>query len=266
VSVVSWRSALAADSSRIGLWVVSASPIVAEIVGMSGADWILLDAEHSPNDVSVLLPQLQVLGAAPVFTVVRTPSRDRAAIGRILDAGARGIMVPMIESAEHAAEVAAAVRYPPAGTRGVGGGFARAARWNGISDYLEVADESISLIAQIETAAGIAALPEILDTPGFDGYFFGPADLAASMGLLGQPRHPDVQRAVLDGIALVRSRGRVAGVNAFAEADAKAYEQAGARLLAVGADVTLLGSGSVALVDRFRSTPRDPVARSEERR
>lgn len=254
IGTAEWRRALASDEALIGLWVVSAAPIVAEIIGMSGADWVVIDAEHSPNDVSALLPQLQTLDAAPVFTVVRTPSQERTAIGRILDAGARGVMVPMIETADQARAVAAAVRYPPAGTRGVGGGFARAARWNGLSDYLSVADDSISLIAQIETAQAIAALPEILEVPGFDAFFFGPADLAGSMGLLGRPRHPDVQQAILDGIALVRSRGLVVGVNAFAVADAKAYQEAGARLLAVGADVTILGSGSASLVDDLRPT------------
>lgn len=246
-----FRERLAAGESLIGLWNISTSPITAEILGLSGADWIILDAEHSANDSSVLVPQLQALAAAPVLTVVRAPSKDPLVLGRLLDIGARGLMIPMVETADEARAVIEATRYAPRGKRGVGGGFARAARWNGINDYLGAAEQSFSLIAQIETEKSVENLRDILEVDGIDAVFFGPADLAASMGLLGQARHPHVRDLILGAIETTVSSGRIAGVNAFSYEDARLYENAGARLLAVGADVTLLSGGSVALVDQF---------------
>ncbi|MCU1476753.1 MAG: hpaI [Subtercola sp.] len=263
ISARQWRDRLTRGESLIGLWNVSASPINAEILGMSGADWIILDAEHSANDIAVLVPQLQTLAALPVFTVVRAPSKDPLILGRLLDIGARGLMVPMIETAEEASAVVEATRYSPRGRRGVGGGFARAARWNGISDYLSTAEQSFSLIAQIETEKSVANLADILDVDGIDAVFFGPADLAASLGLLGQARHQHVRELILNGIETVVSSGRIAGVNAFSHEDARLYQSAGARLLAVGADVTILTSGSVGIVDSFAAPAPAPVSASK---
>ncbi|CAN5273148.1 4-hydroxy-2-oxoheptanedioate aldolase [soil metagenome] len=255
ISARRWRGRLSAGESLIGLWNISTSPITAEILSMSGADWIILDAEHSPNDMSTLVPQLQTLAAAPVFTVVRAPSKDPLILGRLLDIGARGLMIPMVETADEARAVVEATRYAPRGKRGVGGGFARAARWNGISDYLVTAEQTFSLIAQIETEKSVANLRDILEVDGIDAVFFGPADLAASMGLLGQARHPHVRDLILKAIETTVASGRVAGVNAFSYDDARLYESAGARLLAVGADVTILTSGSLAIVDQFSAPP-----------
>jgi 4-hydroxy-2-oxoheptanedioate aldolase len=253
VSAATWRQRLADGETMVGLWVVSGSPLVAEIVGAAGADWIIVDAEHSPNAVPSVVEQLRALEAAPVFTVVRTPSQEPKVLGQYLDIGVRGLLVPMVESAAQARAVVAATRYPPAGTRGVGGGFARAARWGGITDYLARADESIAVLVQIESAAAIEALDEILDVEGVDGAFIGPADLAGSLGHLGEPRHPEMRAVIEQGIRSIVARGRIAGVNAFALADAVGYRELGAQLLAVGADVSVLGVGASELVARVHS-------------
>jgi 4-hydroxy-2-oxoheptanedioate aldolase len=160
-------------------------------------------------------------------------------------------MVPRVESKQQAKDAVAATRYPPAGQRGVGGGFARATRWTAVSDYLPRAEDAHSLIVQIESQQAIEALPEILEVEGIDSFFFGPADLAASMGYLGQPRHPKVQAIVDEAIALVVASGKIAGMQAFNYDDARHFQSVGARMLAVGADVTLLGTGATALIARF---------------
>lgn len=264
LSAGSFRERLVARETLIGLWAASGSPTTAEIIGTCGADWVIIDAEHSPNTVSDIVAQLRALSGSPSFVVVRAPSKEPLELGRLLDAGARGIMVPMVESANEAEAVVAATRYPPRGRRGVGGGFARATRWTGISDYLAQAEESFSLIVQIETLAGIRALGDILAVDGVDGVFFGPADLAASLGHLGEPRHPDVQSAIYDAIRRTVAAGGVAGVNAFAVDDALRYRDAGAQLLAVGADVTLLAGAGADLVTRF--TPdASPATQTKER-
>lgn len=251
LSARGFRRKLAAGESLIGLWVVSASPTAAEIVGSCGADWVIIDAEHSPNTVTDVVAQLRALTGSSAFVVIRAPSKDPLELGRLLDAGARGLMVPMVESAAEAEAVVAATLYPPRGRRGVGGGFARATRWTGISDYLRRAEESFSLIVQIESMAGIGELEEILSVDGIDGVFFGPADLAASLGHLGEPRHPDVQAAIEAAIRATVDGGGIAGVNAFAVDDAFRYRAVGAQLLAVGSDVTLLAGAGAELVARF---------------
>ncbi|MFJ3779019.1 HpcH/HpaI aldolase/citrate lyase family protein [Streptomyces sp. NPDC090075] len=250
VDAAAWRAALAAGEVMRGLWLASGSDTAAEILGGAGADWIIIDTEHSVGSPDGLLAQLRVLEAAPVFTVVRLGSRTPRELGYLLDLGARGLMVPMVESAEDARSIVAATRYPPGGVRGVGGGFARASRWNRVPDYLTNAESTFSLIAQVESVAGLENLTAITAVDGIDAVFVGPADLAGSMGLLGRPRDPRVRSAVLGAIETVRAAGKAAGVNAFDPDDAMAYAEAGAQLLGVGADVTLLAQGATALLER----------------
>jgi 4-hydroxy-2-oxoheptanedioate aldolase len=166
----------------------------------------------------------------------------------------------MVDSAEQAAELVRAVRYPPRGVRGVGSSLARAARWNRVDDYLATADEHVSLTVQIESATAVENVESIVAVEGVDGILLGPADLAASMGVLGQQAHPDVVAAVERCLAVARAAGKGAGVNAFVPEAADRYVAAGANLVCVGADVTLLARGSEALAARFLGT--DPAKRA----
>ncbi|MFD6053586.1 HpcH/HpaI aldolase/citrate lyase family protein [Agromyces sp. NPDC060279] len=251
----------AADRPQIGMWVCSASPIVAEIAAGSGVDWVLLDAEHSPNELQSILHQLYAMSAYPVSAVVRPPIGDPVLIKQYLDLGVQNLLVPMVDSAEQARELVRAARYPgPAGggaapaehgARGVGASLARSSRWNRIEGYLGRASETVSLIVQIESAAAVANVDEILAVDGVDAIFVGPADLAGSMGLLGQPSHPDVVDAALTAIRAARAAGKPAGINAFVPADADRYLAEGAAFAAVGADVAILARASEALADRF---------------
>lgn len=249
-----WRERIAAGAPRIGMWLASGSGYVTEICAGSGIDWVLLDQEHAPNDLRTTLEQLQVLAAYPdVDVLVRPPFAEPVVIKRLLDIGVQNLIVPMIDGPAEAAAAVAATRYPPAGIRGVGSALARASRWNRISDYLGTADASVSLTVQVESLSGLDHLGDIADVDGVDAVFIGPADLAASMGKLGQPEHPDVVGAIETALATIAKRGKAAGVNAFNPTIARRYLAAGATFVLVGADVALLARGAERLVHEFRT-------------
>ena len=241
----------ASDRALMGMWVCSGSPLVAEIAAGSGLDWLLIDGEHSPNGLESILAQLQAVAAYPATTLVRPPYGDVVTVKQYLDLGVQNLLVPMVDTAEHAAEMVRAVRYPPAGVRGVGSALARASRWNRVEDYLARASSTISLTVQIESTAAVEHVEEILAVDGVDAIFVGPSDLAASMGLLGQQDHPDVMAAVEHCIRAAVAAGKPAGVNAFVPAIAERYLAAGASFVLVGADVAMLARASEALADRF---------------
>ena len=246
---------LAGNRPQIGMWVASGSSYCAEICAGSGLDWLLIDGEHSPNDVGSLLPQLQAAAPYPVHVVVRPPSADRVGIKQLLDIGIRNLLIPMVDNAGEASEVVQATRYPPRGVRGVGSALARASRWNRISGYLQNADDGIAVLVQIESEEGLRNLEAIAAVDGVAGIFIGPADLAASLGHLGRPDHPEVTTAIEQAITRIVATGTAAGVNAFAEGDARRALELGCRFVLVGADVTLLARGSEDLAARYRSEP-----------
>ncbi|WP_115788969.1 HpcH/HpaI aldolase family protein [Arthrobacter silvisoli] len=234
-----------------GMWVCSGSPLVAEICAGSGLDWLLIDAEHSPNGIESILAQLQAVQGYPVQAMVRPPVNDAVLIKQYLDLGVQNLLIPMVNSAAEARAAVAAVRYPPHGVRGVGSALARASRWNRIPDYLARASETVSVTVQIESSAAVAAVEEILAVDGVDAVFLGPSDLAASMGLLGEQEHPKVRAAVEHCLEAATAAGKPAGVNAFNESTAKGYLDAGASFVLVGADVAMLARGSEALAAKF---------------
>ena len=250
----------AVDRPLIGLWACAGSAVTAEIVAGSGCDWVLIDAEHSPNTLETLLAQLHAVSAYPVAPLVRVPFGETVIIKQVLDLGAQNLLVPMVDTPEHAAEVVRAVHYPGRGVRGVGSALARSSRWNRVEQYLDRASETISLTVQIESAEAVANVEAIAATEGVDALFVGPSDLAASMGYLGQQSHPEVVDAVLRSIAAGVATGKPVGVNAFVPADADRYIAAGASFVAVGADVAMLARQSEALVERFAAGADAPDA------
>ena len=240
-----------ADRPLIGMWVVSGSPIAAEIAAGSGLDLLLIDGEHSANTLESIQLQLQVVAAFPVCPLVRVPFGDAVVIKQVLDLGAQNLIVPMVSSAEQAAALVQAVRYPPQGVRGVGSALARSSRWNRIDDYLAQADDSVSLTVQIESAEAVEQVEDILAVDGVDAVFVGPADLSASLGLLGQQGHPTVVSAVERVLDAAGAAGKPAGVNAFDPVVAEHYLDRGASFVLVGADVSLLARASEQLAERF---------------
>ena len=239
------------ERAQVGVWVCSGSPTVAEICAGSGVDWLLIDSEHAPNGLESILAQLHAVQGYGARPMVRAPHGDPALIKQYLDLGVQNLLVPMVNSAADAEALVQAVRYPPRGIRGVGSALARASRWNRIEGYLQRADESISLFVQIETADAVGNIDEILTVDGIAGIFLGPADLAASMGMLGQQDHPDVVAAVDRVISRTRAAGVPVGVNAFMPALADRYIAAGVDFILVAADVSLLARSTEALTERF---------------
>jgi len=248
-----------ADRPLIGMWVVSGSPIAAEIAAGSGLDLLLIDGEHSANTLESIQLQLQVVAAFPVCPLVRVPFGDAVVIKQVLDLGAQNLIVPMVSSAEQAAALVQAVRYPPQGVRGVGSALARSSRWNRVDDYLAQANDSVSLTVQIESAEAVEQADEILAVDGVDAVFVGPADLSASLGLLGQQGHPTVVSTVERVLDAAAAAGKPAGVNAFDPVMAEHYLDRGASFVLVGADVSLLARASEQLGERFIDGRSDAI-------
>lgn len=260
--VNSFKRALAAKRPQIGLWVALANPYSAELCAGAGFDWLLIDGEHAPNDVPSLLAQLQAVAAYPSHPIVRPVIGDAALIKQVLDIGAQTLLVPMIETAEQAAAMVAAMHYPPRGVRGVGASLARAARWGTVPDYLNTASDELCLLLQIESRRGLDNIEAIAATSGVDGIFIGPSDLAASLGHLGQPSHPEVQAAIETALATLARLGVPAGILAADEALARRYLAQGAAFVAVGMDTAVLVRGLASLVATYKDVA---VAESGDR-
>jgi 4-hydroxy-2-oxoheptanedioate aldolase len=248
----SFKQHLREKRRMVGLFVGLGSPYSMEVLATAGFDWLLIDAEHSPNTPASVLPQLQAAAPYPVALVVRPVNHDAALIKQYLDVGVQTLLAPLVDSAAEAHGLVRAMRYPPRGIRGVGGSLARAARWNGIKDYAKQADAEMCLIVQIETRQGLENLDAILAVDGVDAAFIGPADLAASLGHLGDSGHPDVRAAIEDALRRISASGKPAGVFVTDPALAKHYFSCGASFIAVGGDTTLLRNAAVKLAASFR--------------
>ena len=246
-----FRDALRAGKPQIGLWVGLADSTAAEALAACGFDWLLLDGEHAPNDPRSLLQQLRAVAPYRGHAVVRPVQGDVALIKQYLDIGAQTLLIPMVDTAEQAAMMVQAMRYPPQGIRGMGAALARASRYNQVGNYLQQADDQMCLQVQAETVTAMRNLKAIAETAGVDGVFFGPADLSASMGHLGGLAHPEVHQAMLDGIRTVRAAGKAPGILTGDAALAREYLEAGALFVAVGVDTVLLVNAAAALARSF---------------
>lgn len=242
-----FKHAIRNNERQIGLWVALANPISTELCAGAGFDWLLLDGEHGPNDVRSVLFQLQAIAAYPSQPVVRISAPDAVQVKQMLDIGAQTLLVPMVDTAQQAADMARAARYPPRGTRGIGSALARASGYSAISDYLHTADDEICVLVQAETKKAIENLDGLAATEGVDGVFIGPSDLAADMGMIGQPNAPEIVDTVEHAIARIVGQGKPAGVLATDPNIAKRYLGKGASFVAIGTDVGALQKGLTAV-------------------
>jgi 2-dehydro-3-deoxyglucarate aldolase len=246
-----FRRDLRANKPLIGCWCSLASNITTEILGYAGFDWLLLDGEHAPNDMSSFITQLQALKDSPSAPVVRPPWAEPVIIKRLLDIGFYNFLMPWIENADQARAAVAATRYPPQGMRGMGTGH-RSNRYGYVTDYFTTINDNISVMVQIESAEGVERAAEIAAVEGVDGLFIGPSDLSAALGYLGQPDHSEVQSAMARVLSAAREHRKPVGILAPVEADARRYMEQGMSFVAVGGDVGLLRSASKGLADRFK--------------
>jgi 4-hydroxy-2-oxoheptanedioate aldolase len=247
-----FKSALAAKSPQIGLWLGLADPYAAELCAGAGFDWVLIDGEHAPNDLRSILQQLQAVAPYDPHPIVRPCIGQTHLVKQLLDIGAQTLLIPMVETVENAEEMVRAVRYPPAGVRGVGSALARASRFNRTEGYLHRANDDVCLLLQIETRRGLENIDAIANVPGVDGIFIGPSDLAADLGHLGNPGHSDVQAAIEHGIARILAAGKAPGILVADETLARRYLALGAIFVAVGSDIGLLVKATSSLAERFR--------------
>jgi 4-hydroxy-2-oxoheptanedioate aldolase len=246
-----FKHAIAKCETQIGLWCSLCSPITAEIVSNSGFDWLLLDTEHSPNEVPDVLVQLQAVQAGTASAIVRPAWNDIVLIKRFLDIGAQTLLIPFVQTPEEARRAVEATRYPPGGIRGITGS-GRASRYGRVKDYLKNASREICLLVQVETRSALDQIEAIASVDGIDGVFIGPNDLAASFGHIGNWAHPEVQAALEDAVRRLKKIGKPAGILTPNEEEAKRFIQWGYTFVAVGADLGLLARGADALAKRFK--------------
>ena len=237
------KTALVAGQVQHGLWLVGASPVMAEVAGTVGFDWCLIDGEHGPNTVAQMLPQLQALESTGTPAVVRIAAPEVWMVKQALDLGVQTVLVPMVDDAATADRMARAMRYPPDGIRGMGAVLARASRYGAVADYPHCANDQVCLLVQAESAAAVTNIDAIAATPGVDGVFVGPADLSADMGLPGQPDHPEVEAAIDHLIARTVAAGKIAGIITFDDSRFAEYAAKGVTFLGLGGDTVVLRRG-----------------------
>ena len=246
------KAAVLSGNRSVGVWCSLASALTTEIVAGSGADWVLIDGEHSPNDLRSMMAQLQVLGGFETEGVVRLPSDDPTLMKQALDIGARSLMIPNVRSAEQARTIVAAMTYAPAGFRGFSVGH-RANAFGRIAGYHASARKQQLLAVQIEDELGVKNAREIAAVDGVDVLFVGPGDLSTNMGSMGNPAATNVQQAITAVREAARAAGKASGILAPVRADAERYLADGFTMVAVGSDLGLLARGSDALVASFIS-------------
>jgi 4-hydroxy-2-oxoheptanedioate aldolase len=246
-----FKAALLDGQPQIGLWSALCSNIVSEIIAGAGFDWIVIDIEHAPNEIPGLLSQLQAMSRGTAEPVVRCAWNDAVLIKRILDVGARSLLVPFVQNAEEARRAVAATRYPPRGIRGVSVA-PRANRYGRVPDYHRAAHESTCVLVQVETRTALGEIEAIAGVEGVDGIFIGPSDLAADFDHLANPGHPEVQAAIADGCARIRAAGMAAGILTADPDEAARYLESGFTFVAVGSDVGILARGAEKLAARCK--------------
>jgi 4-hydroxy-2-oxoheptanedioate aldolase len=247
-----FKQAIAAGQLQIGLWSSLCSPIVAEIIADAGFDWILLDSEHSPNEIPGLFSQLQAIQRGSATPIIRPAWNDAVLAKRCLDIGVQTLLFPYVQSAEEARRAVASTRYPPQGIRGVAVA-SRASRFGRTPGYLTKANGEMCVLVQVETRTALDALEAIAKVEGVDGVFIGPSDLAASLGHLGNPQHAEVQAAMKDAVTRLKALGKPAGILTGNEEEIRRYIDWGYQFVAVGSDVGLLAGATTALAKKFKS-------------
>ncbi len=245
------KRALRDGRRQIGLWSALASHISVEVLAGSGFDWLLLDTEHSPNELTMVYSQLQAMAGSGTAPVVRPVWNDMVVIKRLLDIGVQTLLVPYVQTAEEAARAVAATRYPPEGVRGMAS-VMRANRWGRIADYAARVRQELCVIVQIETREALDNIAAIAAVDGVDGLFIGPTDLAANLGHPGRNADPEVRAAIEDAIARIARTGKFSGILAPVEADARGWLARGCQFVAVGSDVALLARQTEALARSFK--------------
>ena len=247
-----FKRAIASGKTPIGCWLASGSPATAEALGCAGFDFLVVDTEHTPIDVTQMIDILRTIAGTPAQAIVRPPWNDMVMVKRVLDAGAQSLLLPFVQNAEEAKRAVAYTRYPPDGVRGVAGTH-RGSRYGTIPNYVKRAHEELCVIVQIETIAAFSQLEAIASVPGIDSIFIGPSDLSASMGLLGDIGNPAVQEKLTSAAQTCRKLGKPCGIIGFNPEMAKKFLGYGFSWVAVGSDLALMVSRAQEYLAAMRS-------------
>jgi 4-hydroxy-2-oxoheptanedioate aldolase len=247
-----FKRAIMAGEQQIGLWSSLASNVTTEVLAGAGFDWLLIDAEHAPNDVRSVLGQLQAMMEYRTQPIVRVPMNDKIEIKRYIDIGVQSFLIPMVETADEARAAVEATRFAPDGMRGFAG-VSRASRFGRIADYHRRAHEEICILVQVESELGIENIEAIAAVPGVDGVFIGPGDLSAAMGHLGNQGHADVVDLIEKAIRRIVAAGNRPGILTGDETLARKYMAAGCLFTAVGLDTGILARGAEALARKYKA-------------
>jgi len=247
-----FKTAIQSGQKQYGIWNGIPHSYAAEILAGSGFDWVLIDAEHAPFSMDQIIIQIQAMSRYDVTPILRMPNADPVYMKTLMDSGVQSFIIPMVESVDTAQLIAKAVRYAPQGIRGVGTALSRAAQWNRVNDYFKLANDQMCVIAQIESVKGVEALDEILKVEGIDVVFLGPADLAGTMGHLGNPGHPEVKETVNACLSKITASGKIAGVLTSSKELIEDYTNKGATMIGVGLDTIILAKASKELAEYYK--------------
>jgi 4-hydroxy-2-oxoheptanedioate aldolase len=246
------KSRLLAGETVYGCWAAGGSPTNAEILGHAGYDFVLSDHEHGVGDTQAILEVLRIVETTPSPAVVRIPWNDHVLLKRIIDAGAQSIMIPSVDTPELAEAAVKACLYPPEGFRGYAASVVRASTFGLEPDYVAKANANMLIIIQLETPLAIANAAAIAAIPGADVIFIGINDLAASMGLIGQTGHPDVQALARQAEEAILKAGKVPGTVPNAGAGVHDLLDRGYRFIPGPYDVALLRDAALAGMTEYR--------------
>jgi len=245
-----FKRAIKSGKHQKGLWTTLANSYSTEAVAGAGFDWLLLDMEHSPNDMQTILHQLQTIAAYPVAAVVRPAWNDPVEIKKLLDIGVQNFLIPYVQNPAEAEQAVKSVRYPPRGIRGVSA-LTRATNFGRVIDYMKSCEEEICVLVQVETQDALDEITGIAVIDGVDGIFIGPGDLSASLGFPGQLKHPTVLEAIDKAFLRIKSKGVAPGILTGDKELARHYIELGSMFTAVGVDAGLLARAADSLAKEF---------------
>jgi 4-hydroxy-2-oxoheptanedioate aldolase len=253
------KTRLRNQQPSLGMWLQSADATFAEIAGLAGFDFVIIDQEHGPGTIMAAIAMMRALSATPTTAMIRVPSSDPVYLKRIMDAGAEAVLVPMVESAEEARMVVDACRYPPQGKRGNAAAVSRGSGYGFAGDYLARAHEQLLVVPQIETVAGVKNAKAIAEVDGIDMIFIGPSDLAGSAGVPGRTGAPEVEALIAETIAAVRPTGKPLST---VPRDGKSWQDLfadGFMAVPSGSDIFFFRTAAAALGEEWRSYQAKPA-------
>lgn len=246
------KAKLAAGEQVYGTFVVTTDPTISEILGYAGFDYTIIDTEHAPSDALTVQAHVRASEVAGVTPLVRVPN-DEKAILRVLDVGARGIIVPQVNTAAEAAAAVRAARYAPQGIRGMSG-VVRSARYGFIpnKEYLHMTNTETLVITQVEHIDAVKNLDEILSVEGLDGIFIGPADLSQSMGITGQFQNPELRQTIEAVIKKGVAAGKIVSIFCLNAEDAKHWRHIGAHMLCIATDGMIFTAAAQEVIAKLK--------------